>query len=148
MIFQGEKKRKNPIYFIRSTVIFSFISANTQREQNTCDPQVKNTLAQVGSNLPLAGWPQTHLAPHTHLHHNPQILDIVFFCLHQLIQDKPGQENKNNEGSSSLWSKTSSHLSWQERYFGTFETRWAQTPYPAPCRKALSGVLSVRGPHA
>lgn len=96
--------------------------------------------------MPLVGWLQTQLEPHTHLHHNPQILDIVFFCLYQLIQDKPEQEIKNNEGSSSLWSKKSSHSSWQESYFGTFMTRAPQTPHLPPLGQVLSGALPVRGP--
>lgn len=83
--------------------------------------------------------------PCTHLHDNPQILDIVLLCLDQLIQDKPEQEIKNNEGSSSLPSKKSSHLSSQESCLDTLMTRPPQAPRLAPRGQVLTGVL-CKGP--
>lgn len=96
--------------------------------------------------MPSVWWPQTQPEPSTHLHHNPQILDVVFLCLYQLIQDKP-EEEMNNVGTSSQRSKTSSHSSSRESYSGTVMTRPPKAGLPlAPVGKVLTGALSTRAP--
>lgn len=79
----------------------------------------------------LVRWPKTHPEPCTHLHHNPQVLDIVFLSLYQLIQDKPEQEIKNNEGSFSLWGRNSLHK-FTVKWLWRFYDKTAQMPH-WPC---------------